>query len=288
MALWDQLESQQEERDKKGTALRRAALHRFHEEPTAANFNLLFLKSYDIKPEDLKETILSLAIQGKLVPQDPKDEPLNDEQIKQLSTKPFELPDSWVWSNLENISELITSGSRGWAKYYAEDGPIFVTMGNLSRGNYNLRLEKIRHVNPPATGEGIRTKLQAHDIVISITGDVGNLGLIPENFGEAYINQHSCLLRLNKEFRNRYVAEFLRSEFAQIQFNEPQRGIKNSFRLTDVSQMPIPIPPLEEQPRIVAKVDQLMALVDQLETQLNQSQTTAENLMDALVAELSA
>jgi type I restriction enzyme S subunit len=60
------------------------------------------------------------------------------------------------------------------------------------------------------------------------------------------------------------------------------------FRLTDVTTMPVPLPPLAEQRRIVAKVEQLMTLVDALETQLAASRATAANLLSALVAELTA
>ncbi|HCU57929.1 MAG TPA: hypothetical protein DF984_06880 [Anaerolineaceae bacterium] len=80
----------------------------------------------------------------------------------------------------------------------------------------------------------------------------------------------------------------LRSPWAKFQFDAPQRGIKNSFRLPDVGEMLIPLPPLAEQRRIVAKVDQLMALVDELETHLAASRFTAKNLLEALVAELTA
>jgi type I restriction enzyme S subunit len=130
-----------------------------------------------------------------------------------------------------------------------------------------MRLHSVQHVRPPSDSEGARTRLEANDILISITGEVGLLGLVPDGFGEAYINQHTCLIRLPEELQNRYIAEYLRSPFAQGQFNEPQRGLKNSFRLTDVTGMLVALPPLAEQKRIVAKVEELMALCDALEAQ---------------------
>ncbi len=133
-----------------------------------------------------------------------------------------------------------------------------------------------------------RTKLEANDLLISITGEVGNLGLIPENFGEAYINQHTCLLRFMSNCQSRYFPELMRSPLAIFQFNAPQRGIKNSFRLGDVGEMVIPLPPLAEQHRIVAKVDELMALCNTLKARLKDAQKTQVQLADAVVEQAVA
>jgi type I restriction enzyme S subunit len=95
-------------------------------------------------------------------------------------------------------------------------------------------MDKVQRVMPPSNAEGNRTRLEAGDVLISITGEVGLLGLIPDGFGEAYINQHTCLVRLPQELRNRFIPEFFRSPFAQEYFNAPQRGLKNSFRLTAI------------------------------------------------------
>jgi type I restriction enzyme, S subunit len=200
----------------------------------------------------------------------------------------FSLPAGWSWGRLGHLSKVVTSGSRDWAEYYAEDGAIFVRMGNLSRESYELRLNNIQRVKPPRDAEGARTRLEAGDILISITGEVGLLGLIPPNFGEAYINQHTCVIRLMPELQNRYIPELFRSPFAQDQFNAPQRGIKNSFRLTDVTEFVAPLPPLAEQHRIVGRVDELMALCDRLETQLATAQTASRRLLEAVLHEALA
>lgn len=213
----------------------------------AAHFDTLFTTEHSI--DQLKQSILQLAVQGKLVPQDPNDQPaselikkiaaekaqlIKDKKIKKQKNlppiseeeKPFELPEGWEWCRIWSIANLITSGSRDWAKYYSEDGAIFVTMGNLSRGNYKLRMDTIRYVNPPKDGEGNRTRLEENDLLISITGDVGNLGLVPENFGRAYINQHTALLRFMNECQDRFFPELMRSPLVQYQFDAPQRGVK--------------------------------------------------------------
>ena len=259
--------------------------------------------------QKLRELILTLAMQGKLVPQDPNDEPASEllkaielekqqlakgKKIKQSKPLPqikpeemlYEVPLGWEWCRVGDIAQLITSGSRDWAKYYSDDGAIFVTMGNLSRGNYSLRMENIRYVTPPMDGEGSRTRLEENDLLISITGDVGNLGLVPKDFGDAYINQHTCLLRFMPICRNRYFPELMRSPLAKYQFDAPQRGIKNSFRLGDVGEMIIPLPPLAEQHSIVAKIDQLMALCDRLEGAIAAAQSKQTDLLNAVMAQV--
>jgi type I restriction enzyme S subunit len=320
-ALCDRLEAARAEREAVRDRLAAASLARLNapdSDPAAfadhARFTLDNLAALTTRPDQVKqlrETILNLAVRGKLVLQDPNDEPASellkriaDEKARlvkageirkekplppiQEDATPFELPFGWVWARLGLLSMLVTSGSRDWAEYYAEEGAIFVRMGNLSRGSYNLRLNSIQRVKPPRDTEGARTRLEAGDVLISITGEVGLLGLIPQDFGEAYINQHTCVVRLMVELQSRFVPELFRSPFAQDQFNAPQRGIKNSFRLTDVTEFLVPLPPLAEQHRIVAKVDALMVLCDRLEASLVHAAASRRRLLDALLADALA
>jgi type I restriction enzyme, S subunit len=321
MALCDQLEAVQQERERRRDRLAAASLQRLNqpaadttpeEQREHARFHLNHLPLLITRPEHVKamrRTILDAAIKGKLVPQDVTEESasellhkiqkrkmhlINQKVLKADKALPpikseemrFVLPTGWIWSRLGNLAHLVTSGSRDWAKYYADEGPIFVRMGNLSRDSYQLRLKNIQRVAPPKGGEGKRTSLEAGDLLISITGEVGLLGLIPSNFGEAYINQHTCMVRPAPELVNRYLPELFRSTFAQDQFNAPQRGLKNSFRLTDVTEFLVPLPPLAEQHRIVAKVDELMALCDRLEAQLTITQTDSRRLLEAVLDEI--
>ena len=91
MALCDRLEAQLQERDTRHAALARASLARFADAPTPANLNFLFHDSYTIEPADLRKTILTLAVQGKLVPQDPNDEPAEELLLRFLNSS--DMPD---------------------------------------------------------------------------------------------------------------------------------------------------------------------------------------------------
>ena len=162
------------------------------------------------------------------------------------------------------LTELITSGSRDWAKYYSETGDIFLRMGNLSRNSFNLRLDKIQRVTLPKNAEGTRTSLHAGDLLFSITGEVGTLVLIPDNFGTAYINQHTAMIRFLLCERNRYIPYLLLSDYAQKFYNGNQHGIKNSFRLDSIALLPVPLPPMAEQKRIVEKLEQMLPLCERL------------------------
>lgn len=244
-----------------------------------------------MKASELRQAILQAAVQGKLVLQDANDEPASEllkciqQEKAQLIKKgklkkekplpliaedeiPFDLPEGWVWSRVGNIAHQVTSGSREWAKYYSTSGAKFIRMGNLSRNHYRLKMENVQYVSPPNNvEEGKRTSLQENDILVSITGDVGLLGLVPSNLGEAYINQHVALVRCSPIMSPIFIVNAFLSPLCVNQFNAPQRGIKNSFRLTDLLYMLVPVPPQAEQERIVAKLYELMALCDELEVE---------------------
>ncbi|RKD98721.1 restriction endonuclease subunit S [Marinifilum flexuosum] len=267
----------------------------------------------------LRECILQLAVQGKLTKQwrntvgtrhgvsadnnaksllaqiqAEKAQLIKEKKIKKEKALPpitqeeipYELPEGWEWCRLGLITEFISSGSRDWAKYYSSRGAKFVTMGNLSSNSFKLRLDKMRYVSPPKNGEGTRTKLQHWDFLLSITGDVGNLGLIPENFGEAYINQHTAVVRMMERLRSLYIGYYFLSPLTKKQFNEPQRGIKNSFRLSDIQLLFFPLPPLAEQKAIVTKVNELMALCDTLEQEIAKNKEAATKLMQSVLREV--
>ena len=106
-----------------------------------------------------------------------------------------EVKSGWRSSLLGTVTSLVTSGSRGWSKYYAPDGPVFFRSQNVKDGFLDLN-DRV-HVRPPDNGEGTRTALRCGDILVSVTGEVGNAAVVKPHHLPAYVSQHVGLIRLN-------------------------------------------------------------------------------------------
>ena len=198
--------------------------------------------------------------------------------------QPFEIPEGWKWVRLGEIVENITSGSREWARYYSDTGAIFLRMGNLSRESYVLRLDNIQHVRVPESSEGKRTRLLPFDLLFSITAEIGNLGLIPKDFPEAYINQHTARIRFAQLVKQSlYFANALLAPGIRNLYLPNAHGMKNSFRLDTLSFIPIPLPPLAEQKEIVRVVESQLAKVDQLEKQITERETLTKQMLQSIM-----
>ena len=198
--------------------------------------------------------------------------------------QPFEIPEGWKWVRLGEIVENITSGSREWARYYSDTGAIFLRMGNLSRESYVLRLDNIQHVRVPESSEGKRTRLLPFDLLFSITAEIGNLGLIPKDFPEAYINQHTARIRFAQLVKQSlYFANALLAPGIRKLYLPNAHGMKNSFRLDTLSFIPIPLPPLAEQKEIVSRVEKLLENVVELEKQITERETMTKQLMQSIM-----
>lgn len=200
----------------------------------------------------------------------------------------YPLRPGWCWMSGADVFSFVTSGSRGWAQYYADKGPLFLRIGNLDYESIELDLEDVQRVRPPAGAEGTRTKVQPGDILISITGDTGMVGLVREGLGDAYINQHIALARPVPALLPEFVARVLTAPAILGAVQSAQRGIKNSLGLDDIRELRLPIPPLPEQKRIVAKVDQLMALCDELEAKQAKKRKVGDRLTKAALAALTS
>lgn len=257
-----------------------------------ANFEVLAEAPNGI--QRLRELVLELAVRGKLVEQDAGDEPVYESLGRMLGQQkapkrmvgPFVLPNSWAWVSGEEAFSFVTSGSRGWAQYYASEGPIFLRIGNLDYGTTALDLRDIQRVNPPTGAEGQRTATQPGDVLVSITGDTGMVGLVPEGFATAYINQHIALCRPAIAAWAPFLATVLLAPFAQDQFRAGERGIKKSLGLGDIKGLRLPIPPEAEQNRIMTRVDELMALLDRLEAKRQEREAARAAARDSALAAL--
>jgi type I restriction enzyme S subunit len=176
--------------------------------------------------------VLKAACEGRLVPQDLNDEPADAllrrilderraqseaEQIAKMqvqgrmilddgwrtkyqephgpdTTGLAELPTGWCWATLGQLSVFVTSGSRGWAEYYSNIGPLFIRAQDIKTDK--LELMDIAHVALPSSTEGMRTRVKEGDLLITITGaNVTKTAHIKQDLGEAYVSQHVSLVR---------------------------------------------------------------------------------------------
>lgn len=167
---------------------------------------------------------------------------------------------TWPIVELGSHLQFLTSGSRGWARYYREDGSLFLRVQNV--GKNELRLTERVYVAAPASAEARRSRVRPGDILLSITADLGRTAVVPEGLGTAYINQHLALLRLDGAFDPRYLSAFLSSPQGYRQFQRLDKlGVKSSLNLEDVRSLRAPLPPLPEQRRIVGLLERAVALV---------------------------
>lgn len=192
-----------------------------------------------------KAAILHKAFTGELTKQWRRENGVSDE--------------SWEEKKGEDFFEYVTSGSRGWAKYYSDKGSIFVRMGNLNHGTIELDFSDIQYVELPDQVEGQRSKLQKNDILISITADVGMIGLVREDM-DAYINQHVALARPKNDLYAEFLAWYFVSDIGLQQMQNKQRGAtKIGLGLQDIRSIILKIPTLPEQHEIVRLIDDLLA-----------------------------
>lgn len=167
--------------------------------------------------------------------------------------------ESWEEKKGEDFFEYVTSGSRGWAKYYSDKGSIFIRMGNLNHGTIELDFSDIQYVELPDQVEGQRSKLQKNDILISITADVGMIALVREDM-DAYINQHVALARPKNDLYAEFLAWYFVSNDGLQQMQNKQRGAtKIGLGLQDIRSIILKIPTLSEQHEIVRLIDDLLA-----------------------------
>lgn len=192
-------------------------------------------------------------------------------QLRDPSTHRFKstplgmIPEEWEVSNIGKISHRVTSGSRWWARYYSDTGAKFIRIGNLTREHVNLRLQNIQHVQPPDSSEAKRTVLETGDLLISVTADLGIIGIVPSDLGEAYINQHIALVKLDKEKINPYFIGNLLSGFqAQKYFSLlNDSGAKAGLNLKAISAFPVVFPSdKKEQDRIAEIIQKTDGIIE--------------------------
>jgi type I restriction enzyme S subunit len=328
MALCDQLEIAKTEREQSRDRLVAASLHRLNSPADAkeanaseafrdhARFYFNHLPRLTTRPEHIKQlrqTILNLAVRGKLVPQDPNDEPAAEllkriqaekEKLRRegllisekpsltvLSTElPFSIPSGWQCARFIDYATDISTGPFGSILHqsdYVEGGVPLVNPSHMVNG----RIVPEQNVTVSReTGKRLSAyKLHAGDIVMARRGEVGRAAVVYGKEDGWLCGTGSFFLRFAKEVCREYLMVLLRCEFVRKYLAGEAVGITMiNLNHGILKRMPLPIPPLAEQHRIVAKVDELMALCDQLETQLTTTEADNRRLLEAMLHEALA
>ena len=303
MALCDRLALQQQEREEQASKLARASLARFADALTPANLPFLFHSSYAILPADLRKSILTLAVQGKLVPQDPNDEPAEEclsrlglkSTVASLNGADFEddsLPPAWARVRFEDVA--LVAGGVTLGRKLGERKTVtlpYLRVANVKRGEIDLTVIKDVSIGED---EIERYALRENDLLMTEGGDwdkVGRAAIWKAEIPVCLHQNHVFRARMRSaEIAPFWFERYFNSPVGRGYFESASKQTTNlaSINMRQVRSCSIPIPPLAEQRRIVAKVEQLMTLVDALETQIAASRATAANLLSALVAELTA
>mgnify|MGYP002617171230 CR=1 FL=1 len=237
----------------------------------------------------LRQKILDLAIHGKLVPQDPNDEPASvllerikvekEQLIKEGKIKrsrksaktsdtphyenvPFEVPDNWVWTDIEHICSKIGSGSTPRGSNYSSKGIPFFRSQNIYNGG--LVYEDIKFISEEVHQTMIGTEVLPNDLLLNITGgSLGRCAIVPENFQRGNVSQHVCIMRpifVVSEYFHAFVLSSIFSKSMKIT-GSGREGLPKY----NLEQMFFPLPPLSEQHRIVSEIENWFALIDQIE-----------------------
>ena len=238
----------------------------------------------------LRQKILDLAIHGKLVPQDPNDEPASvlleriraekerlikegkikrPKKTKATSDKPhyenvpFEIPDGWCWTTIEDVCSKIGSGSTPKGSNYSKEGIPFFRSQNVQ--NDGIVLSDIKYISDEVHQSMIGTEVVANDLLLNITGgSLGRCAVVPRDFDIGNVSQHVCILR-TVLVKPEYLHCFILSSFFSKSMKITGSG-REGLPKYNLEKMLLPLPPIQEQERIIIEAKQLQNNIDKIDT----------------------
>ncbi len=317
MALCDQLEAKRVQREATRDRLAAASLARLNApdpDPAAFQNHAAFafdnLSPLTTRPDQIKalrQTILNLAVRGKLVEQDPSDEPASEllgravaakqnlmEERKIRRDSPPEHSESageqyssghWCWAYLHDFA-LILGGKRlpagtSFSNHRTEN--IYIRVTDMKNGT--ISDSGLKFISDEVKAQIAKYTIKREDLYVTIAGTIGSVGDVPDMFDGHNLTENAAKV-VFREIDRTFLKLVLQSADVQEQFSEKTKQMAQpKLALKRISGARIPIPTLAEQHRIVAKVDALMALCDRLETALTTADTTRQRLLEALLHE---
>ena len=257
--------------------------------------------------KNLRKQLLQDAVQGKLVEQNPTDEPATEllkkikaekeKLIKEKKLKkdkelppikeeetPFEIPSNWVWCRLGEICTKIGSGSTPNGSNYSLQGIPFFRSQNIY--DSGLVYDDIKFISMEIHSKMNGTTVYPNDILLNITGgSIGRCALVPKEFEQGNVSQHVCIIRPlavdNGFYHNIVLSPFFQNFILTSTTGAGREGLPKY----NLEQFSIPLPPLSEQHRIVQKLEHLMKICDDLEQSIKTSQSQNEMLLQQVLRE---
>ncbi|MCE9552034.1 MAG: restriction endonuclease subunit S [Planctomycetes bacterium] len=330
MGLCDQLEAAQAKRERRRDRLTAAALAQLNvatptasgstECPdalpslrTAAAFVLDHLPRLTTRPQhiqQLRQTILNLAVRGQLISQDPNDEPAKllfdrikaaraalvvERRIRQSDDVEYSLqdelndaPPGWVGAYVNDVA-IIQGGKRlpnGAGFSETPTSHYYIRVTDMKNGT--ISETGLKYISSGVQAEIARYIINKEDLYITIAGTIGAVGSIPESLDGQNLTENAAKI-VFRGIDGRFFLLTLRSDFVQAQFLEKTKQMAQpKLALKRIAGAKFYFPPLAEQHRIVAKVDELMALCDGLEAQLSTTHTDSRRLLEAVLQEALA
>lgn len=191
-------------------------------------------------------------------------------------------PNNYPVCQLSDFIVFLTSGSRGWAQYCADDGTEwFITIKNVK--DCHIETDNMQPINAPNNAEAKRTRVQEGDLLISITADLGRTGVVTKEIAEhgAYINQHLTCIRLKQDVLNPlYVAYFMESPAGKEQFeSKNQSAVKAGLNFNSINSLRLMVPPLDDQNAFVDFIKQTNKSKAVIQKALDEAQLLFDSLM---------
>ncbi|MEA9414914.1 restriction endonuclease subunit S [Flavobacterium sp. PL02] len=313
MLLCDKLEAERKRKNKLQLQINSAAINNLIKANDEISFNDAwsfivnqFDTLYTVKQNVtvLKDVILNLAIKGKLVGQNDNDESIENylkkivEEKNELLKKgmmkkqasfpikdndfPFSIPHRWNWIRLGEIVSLLGDGIHGTPEYDINGEYYFINGNNLTDGKIEIK----ENTKTVSNEQFIKHKRNLNDktVFVSINGTIGNVAFY--NNEKIILGKSACYFNLVNVNKN-YIKIIINSSyFLNYAFSSATGTTIKNVSLKTMRELPIPLPSLKEQERIVERVNQLFKLCNQLEKKIEQSSKKQSQLLNAVLAQV--
>ncbi|MFM6992924.1 MAG: restriction endonuclease subunit S, partial [Rhodoferax sp.] len=197
------------------------------------------------------------------------------------------LPEGWTVATADQLTYLITSGSRGWGNFYSDTGILFIRAQDIKTDVLNFH--DAARVDVSVDAEGTRSSVSAGDILVTITGaNVTKSALAPELNELAFVSQHVALMKLAEPETAPFVFNWIvspangRKALESWAYGAGKPGLS----LEQVRSLPIALPPLEEQIRIVAEVDRHLSIIREVEAEVDANSKRAQSLRQSVLSKV--